>query len=229
MDKARMLRRRGYSVKEITHMLGVAKSSVSLWVRPIKLTLVQKKRLTEKGQSLEVIERRRLMRISNERSQRQVFFLDAAKEIDNISRRDLFFIGQGLYWGEGSKSSRGTAAFYNSDPRLIQIMMRFYREICNVPEEKFRAQVHLHPHLSAPHAEKYWSKISGIPLRQFQKTAQQHNKASKGKKDSLPMGTFTIAVYDTRLFLKIMGWAEGTYQHMIPEQNQVLGRYNSVL
>ncbi|RJQ33552.1 hypothetical protein C4568_04435 [Candidatus Parcubacteria bacterium] len=228
-DKARDLRRKGYSVKEITGMLGVAKSSVSLWVRFIELTANQKRRLSEKGHSLELIEKRRATRLSNEYASRQVFFQQALKEIDAISERDLFFIGQGLYWGEGAKYNRGNASFYNSDPHLIQIMMRFYREICKVPESKFRAQVLLHPHLDARRAETYWSKISGIPRSQFQKTSQQHNKASKGKKDSLPMGTFTIGVYDTKLFLKIMGWMEGSYLRMIPVQDQVPGRYRGVL
>lgn len=229
MDKARILRKQGHSVKEITRMLGVAKGSVSLWVRSIKLTVKQKKRLSEKGHSLEVIEKRRVARLANEYSRRQIFFQHAVKEINNISRRDLFFIGQGLYWGEGAKHSRGTAAFYNSDPRLIQIMMRFYKEICKVPNTKFRAQISLHPHLDTLRAEKYWSKVSGIPLSQFQKTSQQHNKASKGKKDSLPMGTFTIGVYDTQLFLKIMGWMEGAYQRVVPKREQVSSRYHSLL
>ena len=229
IDKARALRRQGYSVKEITRALSVSKSSVSLWVRSIKLTAKQKKRLSEKGHSLDVIEKRRATRLSNEYARRQVFFQNGIREIETISRRDIFFIGQGLYLGEGAKYSRGNASFYNSDPRIIQIMMRFYREICGVPDTKFKAQVLLHPHLDAQRAEKYWSKISGISRTQFQKTSQQHNKASKGKKDSLPMGTFTIGVYDTKLFLKMMGWMEGTYARMIPARSQIPSRYKAIL
>ena len=229
MDQARLLRKQGYSIKEITTMVGVTKSSVSLWVRAIALTTKQKKRLSEKGHSLGVTEKRRSTRLANEHAKRQIFFQQAAKEIQNISQRDLFFVGQGLYWCEGAKHSRGTASFYNSDPRLIQVMMRFYREICKIPDKKFKAQVILHPHLNALRAEKYWSKVSRIPRSQFQKTSQQHNKASKGKKDSIPMGTFTIGVYDTRLFLRIMGWMESSYSHIIPLRDQIESRYKSVL
>jgi|FLYN01.1.fsa_nt_gi transposase len=38
-EKARELRRAGHSVKEICRMLGVAKSSVSAWVRDFEETL----------------------------------------------------------------------------------------------------------------------------------------------------------------------------------------------
>jgi transposase-like protein len=37
-ERARELRRAGHSVKEICRELGVAKSSVSVWVRDIELT-----------------------------------------------------------------------------------------------------------------------------------------------------------------------------------------------
>lgn len=83
--------------------------------------------------------------------------------------------------------------------------MDFFKKICKVPDSKFKAQVLIHQHINASRAEKYWSGMSGIPPSQFHKTAQQYNKASKSEKDSLPMGTFMIGVYDTILFLKITG------------------------
>lgn len=46
--KARILRQEGLSIKEIAKTLKVAKSSVSIWVRNIKLTSTQAKRLKER-------------------------------------------------------------------------------------------------------------------------------------------------------------------------------------
>lgn len=228
-DKARLLRKQGHSMNEIVNVLGVAKSSVSLWVRNIKLTDRQRRKLSKKGHSLDAIEKRRSARIRNEFNRRQTVFQAAKQEIVKVSQRDLFHIGLGLYWGEGSKYSRGSVCFYNSDPRLIQMMKRFFIEVCRVPPARLKGQVLLHPHLKARRAEKYWSGISGIPLSQFQKTSQQHNKASKGKKDKLPRGTFMIGVYDTKLFLTIMGWMEGTYQGVVPLGSRVPDKYASVL
>ncbi|MFH1990725.1 MAG: hypothetical protein ABIJ19_02610, partial [Patescibacteria group bacterium] len=47
--EARRLRCLGYSFNEIHKKLGVAKSSVSLWVRDIRLTPEQKLELSQKG------------------------------------------------------------------------------------------------------------------------------------------------------------------------------------
>jgi predicted transcriptional regulator len=206
--KAKNMRRQGHSLNEITDALGVAKSSVSMWVRNIQLTKRQEKRLSTKGHSLGVIERRRKTRLANEHRRRQVIIDQAATDIGKVSKENLLFFGIAAYWGEGRKSSRGSVEFSNSDPYFVEVMMRFFKEVCRVPDHKFRGRLFLHAHLDAQKAERYWKVVSGIPTSQFQKTVIQKNKTIHHK-DTLPMGTFTIGIYDTELFLKIVGWTEG--------------------
>lgn len=205
-DQARELRRAGNSIKYIARTLRVAKSSVSLWVRSIELSQKQKSRLSENGVRFEVIERRRQTRLGNTTRVRNEIMHLAGKNLGRLTKRDLLIAGIGLYWGEGGKTLKGMARIANSDPDVIRIMMRFFREICRVPESKFRAQVHTFSHLKAAQAEAYWSKVSGVPCAQFYKTYVKPSIASKSKKDSLPYGTLDIYVCDTKLFLTIMGW-----------------------
>jgi predicted transcriptional regulator len=206
-DSARILRKEGKSLNDIT-LLGVSKTSVSTWVRNISLSDSQRKELTSRGFSVDAIEKRRENRINNT-LQRHRIVMDAAKEkIDLISKRDLLLIGTALYWGEGGKANKGVACVANSDPKIIQIMMRFFREIYDVPETKFRGNVHTFSHLNAKTAEGYWSNISGIPMTQFYKTYSKPSIASLNKKDSLPYGTFQLYVCDTNIYLKIMGMIE---------------------
>lgn len=206
---ARELRKRGWSINDIYRKLDVAKSSASTWVRDIELTTFQKKELSEKGVKKEVIERRRITRLTRENTRRQAIIDKAKQDIHRLSEKDLFLVGITLYWAEGGKTQRGLVRFSNSDPGAIEVMMTFFRKICRVPEKKFRGYIHIHPHLDVKKAESYWSSISRIPLNQFYKTYRKPNKASLGKKDSLPLGTLDIYVCDTELFLKIMGWIEG--------------------
>ena len=218
---ARKLREQGWSINDIYRRLGVGKSSVSLWVRNIELTPKQKHSLSTRGISKEVIERRRNTRLTNEDARRQIIIDTAKGDIHSISEQNLHLIGTALYWAEGSKSSRGVVQLSNGDPKLIQVMMRFFREICEVPEQKFRGHIFLHPHLSATRAKRYWHNVSGIPSKQFYKTSQQHNKASKGKKDSLPFGTFNIEICNTELLLKLKGWTEKIHELAITNNNGV--------
>jgi len=210
------LRIKGWSLNSISRKLNVSKSTVSLWVRDIKLSDKQKNKLKTNSYTTESIEKRRLSRLKNEENKRCDLINKAYKEINDIDREILFFIGLALYWAEGSKSKhKRNVEFSNSDPKMITLMMKFFRDFCNIPAEKFRGHVYLHPHLDREKAELYWSKVSGIPKNQFFKTTQAHNKASKNKKDNLPYGTFSINIGSVKLFLKIHGWTKAVSDKLL--------------
>lgn len=209
-EKAIKLRKKGLSIQDIRARLNVAKSSVSLWVRDVKLTEAQLIELKSNSQSRSAVEKRRSSRLYNEAQKRQAIVDEAVKSVSKISDQELWFMGVMLYWAEGGKTQR-TVRFSNGDPEMIKIMMAFFRRICKVPEQKFRGYIHIHPHLDHKKAEEYWSSQSGIPLNQFFKTYRKPNKSSQNKKNSLPFGVFDIYVLDTKLFLKITGWAKGIF------------------
>jgi hypothetical protein len=213
-EKARELRRQGWSINQIYKEVGVAKGSVSVWVRDIPVAPEHQKHLSERGQKKEIIEKRRSTRLFNESARRQIIINEAKSEVRYIAHKELFLIGIMLYWAEGGKKSRGSVRFSNSDPQMIKVFMRFLRELCAVTEDRFRGHIHIHSHLVVNKAEKYWSRISGIPITQFFKTYYKPSRASQGKKDSLPYGTFDVYVCDTELFLKIRGWTEGVLQRL---------------
>jgi len=207
-EKARILRKKGYSINQITKETGFTKSSVSLWVRDILLTKKQMKVLSERGRSIESIEKRRINRLFNENKKRLIIINEAKKDFTYISVDQLKLIGTILYLGEGAKTYRGMVRIANSDFSVIKIMMRFFREVCNVPESKFRGHIYTFVHADVDKTEKYWSKVSKIPRSQFFKTYIKPSSASLQKRNTLPLGTFDIYVCDTKLFLTIMGWIE---------------------
>lgn len=207
-EKARELRRAGYSINQIVKEAGLSKASVSVWVRDIELTSKQRKGLSERGRSVDSVEKRRVSRLSNEYSKRRRVIDEAKKDYTNISPNELKLIGVILYLGEGSKTKKGVVAVANSDPAIIKIVARFLREICKVPEDKFRGQIHTFAHANIEETEKYWSNITGIPVNQFYKTYVKPSAASLQKRKTLPFGTFDISVNDTKLLLKILGWIE---------------------
>ena len=207
-EKARYLRKKGKSINEIIQETGSSKASVSLWVRDIILTTAQKKKISEKGRSIESIEKRRINRLFNEQHKRQAIIDSAKKDFTNISKEQLKLIGIALYIGEGGKTNRGMVRLANSDPMVIKIMMKFFREICEVSETKFNGHIHTFAHADIEKTEKYWSKITGIPRDKFYKTYIKPSAASLQKRNTLQYGTFDIYVCDTKLFLTIIGWIE---------------------
>lgn len=206
-ERARILRKQGKSINQIVTETGFSKASVSEWVRDIVLTKDQRNKISQRGRSVESIERRRINRLTKEQIKRQVIIDLAKKDFINISPEQLKLIGIILYLGEGGKTKR-TVRLANSDPEIIKIMMRFFREICNVPESKFIGHIHTFAHADIDKTEKYWSKITGISRNRFYKTYVKPSSASLQKRNTLPFGTFDIYVCDTKLFLTIMGWIE---------------------
>src|SRR3989338_621457 len=208
---ARVLRSQGLSLRAISAEVKCSKSTISRWISDIELTdaqIIQLKSNQDKG-------RAKAAKHPNSSMQkweriRSAIRLGSKKEIPRKYSNELLkMIGAALYWAEGYKASRNEIIFANTDPSMIRLIMLFFRKICKVPESKFRGKVFIHPHLDVKQAEKYWSRIGMIALKQFNKPLLAISRASKRKRDTLPMGTFSIVIGDVYTCSKIKGWIEG--------------------
>jgi hypothetical protein len=207
-EHAMLLRQQGKSMNEIVQIVGASKASVSHWVRDVVLTEQQKSGLSARGRSRDSIEKRRISRIQNTKNRDLEVIRAAKNEIDIISKRDLWMFGIALYLGEGGKANRGTARIASSDPDIIQIAIRFFKEICVVPDYKLRGQIHAYENADIEKIENHWSATLGIPRAQFYKTYTKQSIASKQKRKTTPYGTFQLNIHDTTLYLKMMAWIE---------------------
>ncbi len=208
---ARELRSEGWSLRAIASEVQCSKSSVSKWIHDIPLTEDQIKRLksTQDRRRANAANHPNSPKKKWERIRSEIISL-AANDIPNrFTLIDLKIIGTALYWAEGYTASRNSIIFANADPRMIRLMMLFFRKVCKVPENKFRGKISIHPHLNIKRAERYWSKVSSIPLKRFNKPLLAISKSSQGKRDTLPMGTFRILIGDVYTCSKIKGWIEG--------------------
>ena len=211
--RAIKIRKTGKSYNEISRTLNIPKSTLSLWFRQIEWNQNIIRKLWNKNrkkwaENIILYNKRRARLIKKQH-------LDAQKQskitIKNFTKYDLKLIGSALYWAEGSKNNRWTSIFVNSDPAMIQIMMRFFKEICRVPNEKFSFKIQIHPNISEKNAKLFWSKVLYISANQFKKTLYQISKASRGKrpKNTLPYGTCRISISDVVLRNQIQGWIQG--------------------
>ncbi len=208
-QKARELRAYGYSLNEIAKNLNVSKSSASIWVRNVALTKDQEKTLSRRTAKLSVVEKRRATRLARKIASQENLLNQSQKQIKKVTQNELRLIGSVLYWTGGGKTQKGLVRFSNSDPETVKLMMAFFRSVCEVPEYKFRGHIYTQPHINPRNAEKYWSEISGIPLKQFFKPSVK--KATKSKKGWLSYGSFEIYICNVELFLKIQGWVKGIF------------------
>ena len=206
------LRKKGYSYSEILDRVKISKNSVSRWCRDIGISDEHKKRL--EGKKILAGEKGREIAARNKKERRlskiKLIRLKSKKDIGNLSRRDKFIVGLGLYIGDGLKGD-SEVGFSNSNPKIIKFMSEWFREYCRVDENKMRGQIWIHEGLDIEVAQKYWSKITNIPKKQFRKTYISKNKiySKKIRKNIHKHGVFAIKISDVDLQRKIMGWMSG--------------------
>ncbi|MEA3272374.1 MAG: hypothetical protein U9P90_01755 [Patescibacteria group bacterium] len=211
--KAISLRKKGKSYNEIVKILGTPKSTLSLWLKDIRMSSKIEKQFWGKvrkkwANHITSFSKRRAIEAKERAKNIQ---LSAAKEIGKLTKRELFLIGTALYWAEGNKRNKWSIRFVNSDSNMIKLMMKFFREICCIDEKKFNARIHLHPNIKENKAINFWSKIIKIPKRQFAPSQTQISKSSQGKRNphQLPYGTLHIEIHDVNMTNRVKGWILG--------------------
>ncbi|MGB2762430.1 MAG: hypothetical protein WBC21_02715 [Minisyncoccales bacterium] len=211
--KARELRKKGLSVKEIQRRLKVSRSSVSLWVRDIRLTKKQLEKLylNRKTGNLKGSIIAAMNKIRKRKEITEKLMKEGKKEIGNLSKRDRFITGIAMYFAEGSKTD-GHVGFSNSDPRAIKFMADWFREFCKIPEEKFRCSLYIHDNLDEGKAKKFWSELIKLPLSQFRKSYIVKNNPHRLRKVKHIYGVLRVGTGDVNLHRKIIGWISGIFQ-----------------
>ena len=212
-EKARFLRTRfGLSYNEIKERLIISKSTLSLWLKDIKLNLKQKKRLQDKTDLM--FSQKLGAKANKEKRAKEVEQIKnlAKKEIVNLDHETFKMAGAILYWAEGGKSN-GTS-FSNSDSRMIEFIVGWLKKTFDISPSRLKAHLHIHYGNDEKKIKKYWSKLTGIPLQNFYKTFIKP-KGTGHRTNILPHGIIKIRVSGPKvsdLMHRILAWSEKIYE-----------------
>ncbi|MEU2869872.1 hypothetical protein ABZ769_11795 [Streptomyces olivoreticuli] len=208
--RARELRRAGRTYDEIVAELGVAKSSVSLWVRDLPKP---PRRVREHCRAMAEARWEPLRQARD--LERQQTKSAAAREIGTLSERELFIAGVALYWAEGSKSKPYRRAelvtFVNSDPDMITLYLAWLR-LLGVDQSRLRFHVMIHESADIAGAEHFWAEHVGPDIGSFGKTTlKTHNpKTLRKNVGENYRGCLTVRVLQgADLYRRIEGWWYG--------------------
>jgi transposase-like protein len=211
--KARELRAQGMDYEEIATALGVAKGSVSHWVRdlprPARLSYAECRKRSAEG-TQRYWEAERGVREARRASERAA----AAGEIGDLTDRELLVAGAIAYWCEGAKSKPHRryerVVFTNSDPSLIRFFLRFL-DVTGTPPADLSFRICIHENADAESAQRFWLEITGARRDQFlTPTLKRHNPKTVRKNVGEDYhGCLRIDVNrSSDLYRKIEGWAD---------------------
>ncbi|MFD5970670.1 hypothetical protein ACFWGR_31340 [Streptomyces sp. NPDC060311] len=174
-DRARELRRQGWTYDQIEAELGCSRSSVSLWVRDLPKP---EPRYTPQEQ--QTLMRDGLARLrSAQDEERQRTKEEAKLAVGELSARELFLVGVGLYWAEGGKDKpydrRENVVFVNSDPGMIKLFLAWLN-LLGIERERLRFTVMIHENADVAGAEQFWAELVSVDRSAFNKTTlKRHN------------------------------------------------------
>ncbi|PCG82875.1 hypothetical protein CIB93_27720 [Streptomyces sp. WZ.A104] len=180
--QARELRLQGMTYDQIQMELGCSKSSISLWVRD----LPKPERRRTREESSAIGRRGWEATLQRRDAERRAAKQQAADEVGTMSSRELFLLGVGLYWAEGSKSkpyrTQERVTFVNSDPGMIEVFLAWLR-LLGVTDDHLRFHVHIHETADVTAAEQYWAALTGAGPASFGKTSVKKHTPKTNRKN----------------------------------------------
>ncbi|OGZ26869.1 MAG: hypothetical protein A2365_01090 [Candidatus Nealsonbacteria bacterium RIFOXYB1_FULL_40_15] len=189
VDKARKLRKEGFSATEIGKRFNLRNSTILRWcydipsINPNHIYL-GKLRTRAKNKNFKLIE---------------------DIDINKLVARLLTSI---IYWCEGSKyPSSNFISFTNSDPELVKTFLKLFRLGFQPIEDKLRVRLQLHSTHNEEEVNSYWSELLKIPASQFYKPTITN--PTKNMKRRGYMGTCDIRYNNVYLLHEITGIYEG--------------------
>lgn len=209
-EQALELRSAGHSIKQIARQLGVARSSVSVWVRNISLSVAQREQLAAQ----ETLNRQMFARsvgwkqaVANkqEAELRHQQFRQQGSQQAQVD--DRFRLICALYWGEGDKC-RKDFRVSNSDPSLLNVVLKWAMLSGYNTAIRFSVRYHLNNGIEEEAIRHWW--LQRMPLlrpehlRSFSRCSI--SRASQQKNiGKLPYGTGNLAIHRAELYFKVMG------------------------
>ncbi len=211
--EAIQLRRKGYSLDELSGRLQMPKTTVQGWVKSIPLPLLAQRRIRSRiraagriGRPLAIIANRRKIEAwkqgIREKSQLTVNSANLTPSIGKL-------LCAVLYICEGAKyPSTRALRFGNSDPRMIRAFIQLLRHYFAIDERKLRGEVGHRYDQSQESLIHFWSKVTEIPENQFyRRKADPRTKDKKTKRRDYK-GVCVVQYFDTTLQFTLQSMGE---------------------
>ena len=197
------------SYSEIRKKLGVAKSTLSYWLREHPLSSKRISELRKSGWEKGEASRekyRNTMREKKEKIRARVYQTEKEK-FQNLSQETLYVAGLMLYSAEGGKKDAHRITLANTDVAIILFFIKWVQMFFDIETRQLRFQLHLYENMNIRKEEKFWrDSFSGnIKKSQFYKTQIRPLKAgSFTYKGSNNHGTCSIFVSSTEKKVKLI-------------------------
>lgn len=183
-QQALVLRKEGTSIRDIEAKLSIPRSTLSGWLKDVKLTKNQERKLKERRDK--GLKRARAKAVLWHNAQKKLRLETAEREamkvLDEIKTSDKRILELALsimYLGEGSKKN-GETALGSSDPAILKFFLTILKKVYRYKINNVRCELNLRADQNAEDEKLYWSKELYLPIENFKQVT--FDKRTVGKK-----------------------------------------------
>lgn len=211
------LRKKGTSIRDIEKKLKIPRSTLSGWLKEVRLSEKQKEILKAKwvaglnNARVKAVLAHRLAKQERLEKIRQ-----EAKEFirnSNINNNVLEIFLAGLYLGEGFKESARTG-FCNSNPKIVMAFLELLRRLYDIDESKLRGSIYGRADQDRNELVQYWSRLLSIPETQFYKT-QLDKRTLNTKTYPKYKGVCAVYYHDASVERRLTAIANEIYENCL--------------
>jgi len=203
--KLRLENQLGYG--SIRLQVPVAKSTLSVWLRPFPLSEKRILELKKAGLSRGEASREKFINTMREKRREKdaIEYKKYLKKFGKVSKKIFFISGLILYLAEGSKTNYYAISLANTDPRIIKFFVRWLCYFFKIPKSKLKVQLHLYENMDIEKEKEFWKNELGFNDPQFYKSYITKNKKSSFLyKESFRHGTCSLTFSNTLIKREIM-------------------------
>lgn len=206
-EYARRLRQeQGLPINEISKIVGVSKSSISLWVRDVPLSYEQKQVLLEKNPAYNAQHNGGQSRKECALKLRKQY-QEEGKLMARSGDKEIIAVSM-LYWAEGSKD-RCSVKIANTDVHLLKWFLDMMVKHFGVDRKNvsMRTQWYSNNDVSFEDMQKYWISNLQLDESSFRKCSIDpiNIYSQKKRKCKHPYGTCTISIHRTDIVQRLYG------------------------
>ncbi len=195
------------SYSAIKKRLGVAKSTLSYWLKEYHLSdselLTLRRNGWSKGEASREKYRRTMRLIKSEKEQK--VYNKYIKSLSRLSDKALFIAGLMLYSAEGDKKNHTRIVIANTDIDIILFFTNWAIKYLGIKKEVIKIQLHLYEDMDIEEEKKYWVDGLKMDARQLYKVQiRVSQKSSFTYSESYRHGTCSLYILSVEKKMEVM-------------------------
>ena len=212
-QEVRNLRNQGWSLGEISQKMNIPKNTLSGWVKDIRLTKDQIKRIKEKEIACAAMGRPLAVKANHikiEKWKRNI--REKVKYFGKLpfkNKKMAKLICAIMYMCEGRRYPMSRyVSLSNADPKVIQTFLTLLRKSFLIQENKLRCHIGYRWDQDLNKLRAFWSNVTNIPKHQFYKSSPDKRTKGKPTQKLNYNGVCSIIYCDTNIQMELQDIGE---------------------